>query len=89
MNFWYVFIESKFYTMKKTIGIFVIVFFTCSLNAQVKKDTMKLDSSQIEKIKKMPMDTIHYKMPTKPVLPEEQRKGGSTTTPIHPNRKGK
>jgi len=75
--------------MKKIIVICAVLFFTCSLNAQVKKDTVKLDSSQIEKIKKMPMDTIHNKMPTKPVLPEEQRKGGSTTTPIHPYRKGK
>lgn len=42
-------------------------------NAQVKKDTVNPDSTHLEKIRKMPMDTLHHKTPVKPVPPEEQK----------------
>jgi hypothetical protein len=51
-----------------------ISFLSFSLKAQVKgKDTVQVDSTHQEKIRKMPMDTIHHKTPVKPVLPEQQR----------------
>lgn len=73
--------------MKKLIVICLISFIACTIDAQVKKESVPLDTSQIEKIKKMPMDTVYNKMPTKPVLPEEQKKGDSTASPIHHTRK--
>ncbi len=59
----------------KTIS-FSVIFLFCihSGNAQINKlDTVYTDSTHMEKIKKMPMDTIHHNIPIKPVLPEEQK----------------
>lgn len=54
--------------MKTLILITGLVIFSIMSNAQViKKDTVMVDSSQAEKINKMPMDTGHYKMPVKPL----------------------
>lgn len=51
-----------------------VFFLALTANAQViEKDTVKPDSTHLEKIRKMPMDTLHQKMPVKPVLPEEQK----------------
>lgn len=69
--------------MKATISIFLFLLLASFCNAQEnKKDTMFTDSTHMEKIKKMPMDTMHHSIPVKPVLPEEQKdKKGSQ--PIH------
>jgi hypothetical protein len=70
--------------MKKIIlSIASVMFFTCALKAQNKnKDTVMIDSTQLEKIEKMPMDTIHHKMPVDPVLPEEQKDDHDKEEPI-------
>lgn len=73
--------------MKKIMGIFTAFLLAGSVNAQVKKDTVKVDSTQMEKIKKMPMDTVFHKMPIKPVLPEEQKHDNSINSPIQNPKK--
>jgi hypothetical protein len=60
--------------MKKAVISFSFIFFVLSVEAQEKinrKDTVQVDSTHLEKIKKMPMDSLHHKTPIKPVLPEE------------------
>ncbi|MCE3279032.1 MAG: hypothetical protein K0S44_1223 [Bacteroidetes bacterium] len=62
--------------MKKAAISISFIFLGLSMGAQEKinrKDTVQVDSTHLEKIKKMPMDSIHHKTPIKPVLPEEQR----------------
>lgn len=74
--------------MKKII-ISAAAFFIVGLcEAQVKKDTVMVDSTQAEKIKKMPMDTTHEKMPVVPLTPKDStppyRKGGDDADPKSP-----
>jgi hypothetical protein len=70
--------------MKKIISSFsaaLIVNISC---AQInKKDTMMLDSTQVEKIHKMPMDSTNYKMPVAPLTPKDSmyRKSGDDEDP--------
>ncbi len=54
--------------MKKIILIGALFIFQ-KVEAQdnKQKDTVKVDSTQIEKIKKMPMDSISHPMPVAPV----------------------
>ena len=60
--------------MKTMIVIFFFIF-GISASAQTgKKDTVKLDSTQIEKIHKMPMDTTKHKMPVVPLTPQQNKK---------------
>lgn len=70
--------------MKKVIvSILSMCFMPLITNAQViEKDTVKPDSTHLEKIRKMPMDTIHHKTPVKPVLPEEQKNNKKEDEPI-------
>lgn len=59
--------------MKKIIlSLVPVLFLICHSEAQV-KDTAILDSNHIEKIRKMPMDTIHHKPPVNPVSPPDQK----------------
>jgi hypothetical protein len=58
---------------KQVIASLSALLLTAGINAQERKDTVKTDSMHQEKIKKMPMDTVHHKTPVKPVLPEEQK----------------
>ena len=55
-------------------------------NAQTKKDTVMLDSTQVEKIRKMPMDSTHEKMPVAPLYPKDTiiRKTGDDEDPKTP-----
>jgi hypothetical protein len=77
--------------MKKA-PVFIALFFLCFAGdaQENKKDTVLTDSTHIEKIKKMPMDTVHpHTMPVKPVLPEEQRdKRRNSNEPITPSGSG-
>jgi hypothetical protein len=66
---------------KKLISCAGLILFAMGLHAQV-KDTVKPDSTHLEKIRKMPMDTVPHNTPVKPVLPEEQKdKSQPITTP--------
>ena len=51
--------------MKKLFLIGYMSLFAFALNAQVnpnvKKDTVKVDTTQLEKINNMPMDTMHLR----------------------------
>ena len=59
---------------KQLISLLVLLLTAAGMNAQEnRKDTVKTDSTHLEKIRKMPMDTTHYKTPVKPVLPEEEK----------------
>jgi PBP1b-binding outer membrane lipoprotein LpoB len=56
--------------MKKIILMCCMMLFAFAVNAQVnqnvKKDTVKLDSTQMEKINNMPMDTTHMRIEKMP-----------------------
>jgi len=68
----------------KTIAVSIFIACAVSASAQTdrsRKDTVKVDSSHVERIKKMPMDTALHNMPVVPVTPPEQPK----STP-DPNR---
>lgn len=57
-----------------SIGFFFLPFLSTQAQEKInRRDTVKIDSTHLEKIQKMPMDSIHHKTPIKPVLPEEQR----------------
>lgn len=59
----------------RTFIIPLLLAGSLSLSAQsARKDTVKLDSTQVEKIKKMPMDTVGHKMPVVPVTPPPKPK---------------
>lgn len=50
--------------MKKIILIIAIVLgYNFCIAQEIKKDTIVLDSTQIEKINNMPMDTLHRNTP--------------------------
>jgi hypothetical protein len=69
--------------MKTTLLSILAVGLSLNLMAQgAGKDTVKPDSTQLEKIKKMPMDTIHHKTPVKPVPQEKKKEGGKDESPI-------
>jgi hypothetical protein len=51
--------------MKKSIILLILLFSFTILKAQTRKDTVKVDTTQIEKIRNMPMDTTKYPMPVK------------------------
>ena len=54
--------------MKKIILSVFAAFMINVSHAQVnKKDTVMLDSTQVEKIQKMPMDSMHHNMPIAPL----------------------
>lgn len=58
--------------MKKLITSIALAFVINAVNAQaIKKGTVKLDSTQVEKIHKMPMDTMHENMPVAPLTPKD------------------
>ncbi|MEO8147536.1 MAG: hypothetical protein ABI723_07865 [Bacteroidia bacterium] len=59
--------------MKKLIVAISVTCVVSLCNAQtpVNKDTIKLDSAQIEKISKMPMDSMHHTMPIYPKSPKD------------------
>ncbi|MCW3086163.1 MAG: hypothetical protein JWP12_3529 [Bacteroidetes bacterium] len=68
--------------MKKTILIATGVLITLMAPAQVnKRDTVRVDTVNIEKIKKMPMDSIPGKMPIKKT-PEDVPQKGKKEQPI-------
>jgi hypothetical protein len=69
--------------MKKIILIIFALVWLRVCNAQTKKDTVVLDSTQVEKIRKMPMDSTHEKMPTAPLSPKDtiMRKTGDDEDP--------
>ncbi len=68
--------------MKKIMLIVTGVFITLMASAQVnKKDTMKVDTAHLEKIRKMPMDSIPGKMPVKKT-PEDVPQKGKKEQPI-------
>ncbi|HEX8515465.1 MAG TPA: hypothetical protein VF868_04640 [Bacteroidia bacterium] len=61
--------------MKKMILSITLVAAFYNLEAQVKgKDTVKPDSTHLEKIKKMPMDTMDHQTPVKPVPQDNKKK---------------
>lgn len=70
--------------MKYVMILLLAGMFSIKASAQVGKDTVKTDSLHMEKIKKMPMDTMHHKTPVKPILREEQR-DKRKEDPIDPN----
>lgn len=64
--------------MKNTL-LSLFIIYTLSASAQAgKKDTVKLDSTQIEKIKKMPEDTVPHKTPVIPLTPPKNPKNKET-----------
>jgi hypothetical protein len=68
--------------MKKIILTAAGALITLLAPAQVnKKDTMRVDTAHIEKIRKMPMDSIPGKMPTKKT-PEDVPQKGKKEQPI-------
>lgn len=59
--------------MKRCLSVLaaVMVLSLTVCKAQTyKKDTIMVDTTQMEKIRKMPMDTIQHKMPVKPLIPD-------------------
>ena len=74
---WHRFFRFESDKNKEIMRTFIIsLLLICSLSvpAQSRKDTVKLDSTQVEKIKKMPMDTVGHKMPVMPVTPPPKLK---------------
>ncbi|MEP7168110.1 MAG: hypothetical protein ABI855_01945 [Bacteroidota bacterium] len=70
--------------MKKIILSFSTALIVTISQAQInKKDTVMLDTTQVEKINKMPMDSTHYKMPVAPLTPKDSmyRKTGDDEDP--------
>jgi hypothetical protein len=66
----------------KKIFIISILLFRLIPNGKaqnVKKDTVRPDTIQVEKIKKMPMDTIQHTMPIKKIPPQNDKKLTSET----------
>ena len=60
--------------MKKLIVVISALFVVSLCNAQstpAPKDTVQLDSTQVEKILKMPMDTLHHTKPVVPLPPKD------------------
>ena len=57
--------------MKKIATTILAIFFFGICNAQSTKTIVKPDSTQIEKIEKMPMDTAHNKVPLTPLSPKD------------------
>ena len=54
------------------------------LSAQVnKRDTVRMDTANIEKIKKVPMDTVPSKMPVQPLPPPNDSKNPKKKQPVH------
>lgn len=72
--------------MKKIILLISAMFWLSACDAQTKKDTVMLDSTQVEKINKMPMDSTHEKMPVAPLYPKDSviRKTGDDEDPKIP-----
>ncbi|MCW3103772.1 MAG: hypothetical protein JWO09_2212 [Bacteroidetes bacterium] len=73
---------------KQVMSVLAMLLMAAGANAQEnKKDTVKTDSTHMEKIRKMPMDTTHYKTPVKPVLPEEEKNKSKEQPIIAPSGK--
>jgi hypothetical protein len=68
--------------MKNMLSILFFIY-VMSVSAQSgKRDTVKLDSTQVEKIRKMPMDTMIHTMPVVPLTPPKNSKN-KKDNPIH------
>ncbi len=73
---------------KSALLALALLTFNCAF-AQITKDTVKLDSTNVERIKKMPMDTTQSKMPVAP-LPVDSvkpRNSGDDADPGRPRKK--
>lgn len=55
--------------MKKMVLAFVFSVIYISSFAQAPKDTARLDSSEVERIRRMPLDTTNNRMPVAPLTP--------------------
>ena len=60
--------------MKKILITATTAFLFSFCQAQTRKDTVMVDSTQVERIHKMPMDTTHHTMPIVPLTPGENKK---------------
>jgi hypothetical protein len=67
-----------------------ITTFACAICiscfAQTPRDTVKVDTSHVEKINRMPMDTFNSKMPVAPLQGDTTRKGKNTGDDADPKR---
>lgn len=57
--------------MKWKWGLLLVMCSQLMVAQSGRKDTIAPDSSKLEKIHKMPMDTAQYKMPVSPVPPQK------------------
>jgi hypothetical protein len=58
--------------MKKLVLSVTAALIVSISQAQInKKDTVIPDTNQVEKIRKMPMDTMHHHMPVAPLAPKD------------------
>jgi hypothetical protein len=59
--------------MKKIFIISILLFLLIpnGKGQNIKKDTVRPDTIQVEKIKKMPMDTVQHTMPVKKIPPQD------------------
>jgi hypothetical protein len=70
--------------MKKILIIISLSW--CSAEAQTPRDTVMLDSTQVEKIHKMPMDTFNSKMPVAPLERDTAPRSNPTRDDADPKR---
>lgn len=70
--------------MKKIIIVISGLLLAIASPAQVnKRDTVRMDTAYIEKIKKVPMDTAPAKMPVQPLPPPNDSKNPKKKQPVH------
>ena len=75
---------DKLNIMKKIILTFSIAFMVNTSYSQInKKDTVMVDTSRVEKMKTMPVDSTYSKMPVVPLHPKDTvyRKFGDDEDP--------
>ena len=82
--------------MKKIISMLFMLVFAFAANAQVqqtppyqKKDPARVDSAQVEKINRMPMDSTKNKLPSTPPDTTMHRHMGDDEDPNRNNPKKK
>ena len=57
--------------MKKITVTISVIFFFGICDAQSQKDSIRIDSTQMERIEKMPMDTSNNKVPLTPLFQKD------------------
>jgi hypothetical protein len=61
----------------------LLLFASFHLRAQSARDTIKVDSNKVEKIKKIPLDNTPHKMPVVPLTPENKKNSSKKGKPVN------